>query len=401
MTYRRAGRPSQVRPRPPSTGRPAPSKVRPRAPAPGRLSTRRGVQPKHRFPLLVRAGLAVAVMALGVAVFVVATGGLTRAMAAIGNSVDGFLENLTATPSPRPTIAMVADAPLIERPSEPYTNLAAIDLLVTVPQNVVGDPLTRLRLYLALPDQAAVPILEAPMGATRRVVIPDVELANGANDFTATLVGPVGESEQSPIVTFILDAEPPSIALTSPADGGTVNAAAVDLVGKTQGRSTLVARNEANNASVTGVAGSDGVFKLTLPIEDGANGISITATDPAGNVGSTVVAVLRGSGKLAAKVTASTYQLSVKNLPADIELAVLVTDPDGRPLEGARVTFILTIPGIPPPVTTERETGGDGRAVFPTRVPQGATVGQADLSVFVETAEFGTATDLSLIRIVK
>jgi hypothetical protein len=350
--------------------------------------------------MFVRALLAVGVMALGVGVFVVATGGLSKAVAAIGTSVDGFFENLSATPSPRPTVAMVADAPLIERPSEPYTSQPAVDLVVTVPEEVVGDAATRLRLYLALPDQVAAPILEVAIGETRRVVIPGVQLTDGANDFTATLVGPAGESEQSPLVTFVLDVAEPKIVLSSPKDGATVNRAAVDLVGKTQGRSTLVARNEANNASVTGMAGSDGVFKLILPLEDGTNGITITVTDPAGNVGSTVISLLRGTGKLTARVSASPYQLSLKNLPASIELGVLVLDPDGRPLEGARVTFVFTVPGIPA-LTSERETGGDGRAVFPTRVPKGATTGQAPLSVFVETSGFGTTTDSSSVRIVK
>lgn len=350
--------------------------------------------------MILRAGMAVAVVALGVGVFVVASGGLSRAVAAIGSSVDGFIDDLSATPSPRPTVAMVADPPLIERPAEPYTNQPAIDLVITVPPDVVGDPAARLRLYLALPDQVPAPILEVGIGTTRRVVLPDVELTDGANDFTATLVGPAGESEPSPLVTFVLDTAQPKVTLTSPKNGATVNRAAVELVGKTQGRSTLVARNEANNASVTGSAAVDGTFKLTLPLEGGTNGITITATDPAGNVGSVVVAVRRGSGKLAAKLTASAYQLSLRKLPATLELGVLVTDPDGRPLEGARVTFILTVPGIPP-VTAERQTGGDGRAVFRTRVPKGATVGQAGASVLVRAGAYGTTTARTVVRIVK
>lgn len=350
--------------------------------------------------MILRAGLALTVMALGVGVFIVATGGLTRAMGAIGSSVDGFLTNLTATPSPRPTVAMIADSPLIERPSEPYTNEPSVDLVVTVPPSVVGDPDTRLRIYLSLPDQVAAPILEVAVGPTRRVVLPGVELTDGANDFTATLVGPAGESEPSPLVTFVLDTAIPKVTVTSPKNAATVNRPAVDLVGKTQGRSTLVARNEANNASVTGAAAADGKFKLTLPLEAGVNGITITATDPAGNVGTAVVAIRRGSGKLAAKVTASTYQVSVRKLPLSIDLGVLVTDPDGRPLEGASVTFILTVPGIPA-VTAERLTGGDGRAVFRTRVPKGATVGQAKLSVLVKTNQFGSTTGFTVIRLVK
>ena len=375
-------------------------KVRTRAPAPGRLSTHRGVQSRRRAPWLVRAGLAIAVIALGAGVFVVATGGLTRALGSIGSSVNGFIDNLTATPSPRPTIAMVADAPLIERPSEPYTKLAAVDLVVIIPPDFVGNPDTRLRLYLSLPGQVAAPILEVAIGTTRRVVIPEVELTDGANDFTATLIGPAGESEPSPLVTFVLDVAPPNLALSEPTDGATVNRAAVDLVGKTQGRTMLVARNEANNASVTGLAAADGTFKLTLPLVSGTNTISITATDPAGNVGSSVLTVQRGSGQLTAAVSASANSVSVKSLPATIDLGALVLDPDGRPLEGAQVTFILTIPGIQP-VTADRQTGADGRTTFQTRIPKGATVGQGGLSVLVTTSAFGNTTDRSVIRIVK
>jgi glucodextranase-like protein len=351
--------------------------------------------------LLVRFGLALAVIALGAGVFMVATGGLTRVLGSIGGSVNGFIDNLTATPAPKPTIAVVADPPLIERPSEPYTTLAAVDLVVILPPEVVGDPNTLLRLYLSLPDQVAAPILEVAIGTNRRLIVPDVELTDGANDFTATLIGPAGESEPSPIVTFVLDAAPPNIILTAPADGATINGAAVDLIGRTQGRTTLVARNEANNTSVTGLAAADGTFKLSLPLADGTNAITITATDPAGNIASTVVTLGRGTGKLTAKVSASAYQFSAKKLPTAIDLAALVTDPDGRPLEGAQVTFILTIPGIQP-VTAERQTGPDGRATFQTTVPKGATAGQqGGLSLLVTTSQFGSTTARSVIRIVK
>jgi hypothetical protein len=271
---------------------------------------------------------------------------------------------------------------------------------VIIPPDVVGDPNTVVRLYLSLPDQVAAPILESAIGTARRVVIPDVELTDGANDFTATLIGPAGESEPSPIVTFVLDAAPPNIALTSPADGATVNGAVIELVGRTQGRTTLVALNAANNASVTGLAAADGTFKLTLPLESGMNAITITATDPAGNVASAVVTLGRGTGKLTAAVSASAYRISAKTLPAAMDLAVLVTNPDGRPLEGAQVTFILTIPGIQP-VTADRQTGPDGRATFQTTVPKGATVGQGGLSVLVTTSSFGETTDRTAVRIVK
>ena len=53
MATRRDQRHAHVRPRPPSTGRPAPVKVKPRAPGPTRLSTHRPIQRSGGMPLVV------------------------------------------------------------------------------------------------------------------------------------------------------------------------------------------------------------------------------------------------------------------------------------------------------------------------------------------------------------
>ena len=58
--------------------------------------------------------------------------------------------------------------------------------------------------------------------------------------------------------------------------------------------------------------------------------------------------VSRGSGKLRASLSASAYSISRARLPQTIQLTVTVDDPDGKPLEGAEVTFTLSIPGIRP-----------------------------------------------------
>ena len=204
----------------------------------------------------------------------------------------------------------------------------------------------------------------------------------------------------SPVVTWILDQTPPKVTVTSPKNEATVNRAAVNFVGKTQGRSALVARNEANNASITGAAAPDGTFSLALPLAPGTNGIVITATDPAGNVGELVMSVSRGSGKLTAIVTANPVRLSRASLPESLNLTVAVTDPDGRPLEGSNVTFIVTIPGIPP-VTSDTTTRGDGKATFQTTVPRGAGEGSIGISVLVTTADFGTTTARTAINLSK
>ena len=345
--------------------------------------------------------LIAAVIGLGVIVLYSATGGLSKAVATIGTSLGGMFDRLTETASPPPSGSIFAESPIIEPPNEPYTNQKGIDLVITVPAQAVRTG-ARVRLYVALGDQEPAQAHEdVPVGSTPRVVIPNVALTKGINDFTATLVGSDGvESEQSPVVRYVYDGSKPRITLTSPRNGATVNNETVKLTGKTQGRSSLIARNSTNAASVTGAAAANGTFTLSLPLVTGSNAITITATDPAGNVGELVLSVRRGSGKLTAVLSASIYRIRTSRLPEPIELEVLVTDPDGRPLEGARVTFSLTIPGVAP-LTFEAETGGDGRASFRTTVPKGADPGTGPASVLVRTSEFGRTTDRTVITIVR
>jgi hypothetical protein len=341
--------------------------------------------------------LIAAVVGLGVIVLYTATGGLTRAVATLGTSLGGMLDRLTVSTTPAPSGSIFAESPIIEPPPEPYINEKAIDLVITIPSEVVGKS-ARVRLYVALGDEAPAQAHEdVPVGSTARVVIPRVELTKGVNDFTATLVGADDvESEQSPVVRYVYDGTKPRITITSPKDGATINRETVRLSGKTQGRSGLVARNSSNGTTVNGTAAANGTFTLTLPLDIGSNPITITATDPAGNAGELVLSVQRGSGELTAVLMSTVYRIRVDRLPEPIELEVLVTDPDGKPLEGARVTFSLTIPGIAP-LTFDAETGGDGRATFRTTVPKGATAGTGPASVLVRTREFGRATDRTVI----
>lgn len=326
-------------------------------------------------------------------------GGLGTVAGALGSTVSDFISGVTATPAPSPTPVTTSQAPSIESPTEPYTNQESVDLVVIVPATLAGDPEHRLRVYLALKDQAPTAIQEAPLSASQRTIIP-VTLTKGTNDFSVTIVGPGGESESSPLVRWILDLTKPAIRLSAPRDGAVINRRAVTLEGRTQGRTTLIARNQETGDSVSGTAANDGTFSLTLPITKGGNPINITATDPAGNVGETELSVTRGAGKLRASLSASAYSIKQSALPLAIRLTVNVDDPDGKPLEGALVTFTLSIPGIPT-VTGNATTDANGRAIFETTVPRGANRGPGGAGVLVRTEEFGQTRDDTPITIKK
>jgi hypothetical protein len=350
-------------------------------------------------PVVIRLGMVAAVVALGVAVLSVAAGGLGVAVGGVGSTLGGFIQGVTATPTPAPSIAALSDAPLIEQPSEPYNSAGTADLIVTVPAALAGDPDHRVRVYLALDGQDPAAIQETPLGETARTIIP-IQLSEGINDFTVTIVGPGGESDPSLVARYVFDDTPPKITITSPKNNGTVNRQAVEIKGKTQARTTLSARNEANGSSITTTAAADGTFTLSLALSGGSNPITISGKDPAGNTSEAKLTVKRGDGKLVAKLSASDYRIRRGRLPEPVTLIAKVTDPDGKPLAGAPVTFTLSIPGIPT-VTSDTTTDERGRASFRTTVPTGADLGDGSATVLVSTDEFGATEDFTVISIVR
>jgi protocatechuate 3,4-dioxygenase beta subunit len=101
-----------------------------------------------------------------------------------------------------------------------------------------------------------------------------------------------------------------------------------------------------------------------------------------------------------AKLSASDYRIRRGRLPEPVTLIAKVTDPDGKPLAGAPVTFTLSIPGIPT-VTSDTTTDERGRASFRTTVPTGADLGDGSATVLVSTDEFGATEDFTVISIVR
>ena len=400
MTSRRGGRPSQVRPRPPSTGRPAPAKIRPRAPAAGRVASHRRVERTRRLALPFRLLFALAVVALGAGVLFIANGGVGRAAAFLGSSLAGFVDKLAATPAPSAAPVVVASAPVLTSPDEPYTNQPKVDLAGRVPENLVGQQGYVIRIYVAIGDQAPGEVAELPLGDQVTFVVAGVGLSEGTNTFTATIAGRAGESAASPGVAYVLDTAAPTIKISSPKDGGVVNARSVEVKGKTQARSSLELTNATTGASVSGAADVSGAFSLIIPISAGVNQLSLTSTDPAGNAKTSTLSVRKGSGQLTAKLTASVASIKASRLPETVQVFLALTDPDGQPVAGAQATFSLAAPNVPI-ISQTIQTDGSGRAVFTTTIPKGATRGQCKVTVSVHTADFGDATSLTVIAITK
>jgi hypothetical protein len=346
-----------------------------------------------------KAILALSIIALGAVVLFTMVGALPGIVSTVGGAVSGITGAVIPSPSPSPTLAVIPVSPVLDKPTQVYTNQASVTITGSVPASIVG-PRTGLtiRLYVALPQKQPVLVREVPLGETPSFTISDVPLQPGHNDFTATVFGPGGESGASPIVTYVLDTTKPKITLSSPTDKSTVNGGSVTIAGKTQGRSAITARDAADGRTVIGVADGTGSFQVVMPLADGTNAISVTATDPAGNATTTVVTVLRGTGELKLVLTASAYRISAAELPRMLELRAVATDPDGNSLPGRDITFTLSIPGVPL-ITGQETTDATGLAVFRTSVPAGATPGSGPGTAFLTTPEYGDASGGVLITI--
>lgn len=346
--------------------------------------------------------MALAVVALGIGVLVIANGGLGKFAEAVGTTFGGLVTNLTKTPQPSAPDVVAANPPTLEAPAEPYTNQPTVDLVGTVPAAIVGQAGMQIRIYVAIGKGDPAVAREMALPAGRQFQVPAMTLSVGPNTFTATIVGPNDiESDASASVTYVFDKTKPKITISSPAPNGIVNAKSVQIVGTTQGRSSIRLHNATANATVVGAADAKGAFSVAIAIAAGENKIQVTATDPAGNATTTSLTVRRGTGALTARLTASFYQLRLSRLPESVQLAVLVNNPDGRPLEGASVTFTLAIPNVPAIASSTILTTSTGRASFTTTIPKGATAGQCSVTVSVHTTDFGDTTDRAVIVLQK
>jgi hypothetical protein len=398
MPSRRAA--SHVRPRPPSSGRPRLQPVKTAAPDRRRVRQHRGLDARRRrAPLVTRTVLALSVAVLAGGAFLVASGGVGPALSTLAAGFGSALGRLTATPIPTDNVAPPTESPRIAVPAEAFTNSSIVDLSITVPVSVLGDPTARVRLYLALEGLEPAPIVDVPVGTTSRMIVP-FELTEGRNNISATLFLGEEESDHSPIVTYILDVTPPKITVTTPKNGAAIEAQQVRIKGTTQSRTDLVAHNDSNGTSISTAATGDGSFELTLTLAAGSNEITITGIDPAGNTGSSTLTVIQGSKELGVRLTSSTYRVSVSKPPSSIQLSVQATDPAGEPLGGATAFFTLQIPGLSP-ISNELKTGPDGRAVFTTPLVGELATGGGIATVLVSTDLYGQATDRVSLTFIK
>ncbi len=157
----------------------------------------------------------------------------------------------------------------------------------------------------------------------------------------------------------------------------------VDVSGTCDAGSTISIRNEEapGGAFNSQVVGTDGKFKLTVPVVAGPNTIDLSATDQAGNSSSTSLTVNRDYGQLAAHLAVTPSKFSSSS-QTTLKLTLHATSLNGGPLANAKVTFTVTIEGLGPIVSPELTTDATGTATWQVAI-SGALAGTGQASVLV------------------
>lgn len=392
MEARRGGRPPQVRPRPTTPG-PARVRIRPATPSSSRLSRHRTIERRRGLPLAAKLALGGSVAVLAWVCLLVGLNLVGPTVSAFAGGLGGMVGSLThlaATPSPSPS-GVISDAPSIEPPDRPVTNAPSVDLSVRMPPAIVGLEGYSCRLWVALANAQPTVVTVTRVGGTSTLVFPAVTLSKGANTFTATIIGPAGESAPSAAVVVTQDASKPKITIAAPANGSATPGATVTVKGKTLAGSQVRVQNDANGATASVAADTGGVFSTKLAVAPGANNITVTVTSPAGNSNTATTTVTRGTGQLRVTLTSTVYQFDSKRLPVKATFSAAVVGADGKAVEGASALFTVTVPGLQPLVSSEMTTDKGGGASFSATIPSGAMAGSGLATVLI-TLPTGTQT---------
>lgn len=135
-------------------------------------------------------------------------------------------------------------------------------------------------------DVASVSVngISATLGAGTFTLI-DLPLTPGANTITAVATDTSGNPANASVtVTYVL---PPQVTISSPSDGALINEDSIEVTGSVD--------DPAATVTVNGIAATlnSGQFSATLPLTEGFNPITATATNAAGATGSARIQVRR------------------------------------------------------------------------------------------------------------
>jgi len=359
--------------------------IRPDIPPPSGLRRYGPIRRDPRMPLPVTLTLIGGGIVLALLTVVIGFGLLSAIVGGLGSAFNSAVSKVSSqAPATVAPSGAAVDFPQFDKlDNGGYTNITPTAISGSVPQSAVGKANYSVIVYRMGSDGSRQRVAQVTVGATTHFVTPAVALVEGSNIFTATLDTPAGEGQPSPPITIILDTTPPQLKVTSPSSSVVLTAAAVDVTGTTDAGALVTIHNEQapGGASSNTTAGTDGKWKLNVPVVAGSNTIDLTATDKAGNQTNTSITLTRSYGKLAAHLSVSPVKFSSSTV-TNLTLTVHASSYNGGPLANATVVFTVTVYGLGPIVSQQITTDATGTATWSVPI-SGSQAGLGQASVLV------------------
>lgn len=166
----------------------------------------------------------------------------------------------------------------LDSPQDPLVSTATVEVT-----GKAEDP------HLAEVTVKDLPAVVEPDGTFSVAAVPLVE---GPNEIRATARDTFDHETTSDPVLYVLDTQPPAVAITSPADGEVVTSLEVVVAGTVADPHLLGVTVNGVEATVDETAGT---WLAVVPLSDGANTLTAVATDRAGHTAEAAVTVVLDS----------------------------------------------------------------------------------------------------------
>ncbi len=156
---------------------------------------------------------------------------------------------------------------------------------------------------------------------------PTTALSDGSHTVTVSVSDNDGNAAAAKSTTYKVDTVPPTLNITSPADGLVISSQNLNVIGKTNDSTSspvtvTIKLNGTDQGAVT--VSSDGNFSKAIQLKEGSNTIVVTATDAAGKSSSVTKTVTLDTS--VPKVTSATITPNPVDAGATVIISVVITE---------------------------------------------------------------------------
>jgi len=268
-----------------------------------------------------------------------------------------------ASPTPPPA-SLEPGRPTLTAPSDPITSASTITVSGTLPQDLLDKGDATIRILITRDDGSVITAAEIKMPKTAGFDVAQIPLSSGKNVIEAAVVINGVEGTRSAPITVVRDTSAPALTITAPTPGEIMNGDSVTVTGKTDKDIDVQVRNETTGTIESGRTTTKGAFAIDITLRNGANVLTITATDSAGNQTSKSVEISTSAsvGRISIVLNPGTIILSKK--PIAFRITSTATDASGAPAANVRVCMYVTPYALDPSTPVCVTSDVNGRAAW-------------------------------------